>query len=72
VAWHLDQVSELWYRPRLVTDLILGEDRSAVLAQLRALHDLAAREPIVLVPSHDVDQLRALIGSGVLGAHFEP
>jgi len=71
VAWHMDQIRELWYRPRLVTDLFLGEDRHAVLAEFRTLHDLSARDPIQLVSSHDVDQRKALIASGALGAHFE-
>jgi glyoxylase-like metal-dependent hydrolase (beta-lactamase superfamily II) len=71
VAWHLDQIRDLHYRPRLVTDFFIGEDRAAVLAQFRTLHDLAEREPIVLVVSHDMDQRKALIASGVLGEHFE-
>ena len=71
VAWHMDQIRDLWYRPRLVTDLFIGEDRDAVLAQFRTLHDLAGRDPVQLVASHDVDQRKTLIASGVLGAHFE-
>jgi len=71
VAWHMDQIRELWYRPRLVTDFFIGEDRDAVLAQFRTLHALAANEQVQLVASHDVDQRKALIGSGVLGPHFE-
>ncbi len=53
VVWNLDAVTELKYRPRLITDLILGEDRKAVLDQLRALRNLhdAGRVPIVV--SHD-------------------
>lgn len=71
VAWHMDQIRQLWYRPRLVTDFFLGEDRAQVLAELRTLHDRMAREPIQLVVSHDVDQRRELIAAGVLGEHFE-
>jgi glyoxylase-like metal-dependent hydrolase (beta-lactamase superfamily II) len=71
VAWHMDQIRELWYRPRLVTDVFIGEDRDAVLEQFRTLHDLALREPVQLVVSHDVDQRKALIDSGALGPHFE-
>jgi len=71
VAWHMDQIRELWYRPRLVTDIFIGEDRDAVLAQFRALHDLAGTGTVQLVASHDVDQRKALIESGALGAHFE-
>lgn len=72
VAWHMDQIRQLWYRPRLVTDFFLGEDRAAVMAELRTLHDVASREPIQLVVSHDIDQQRELIASGVLGQRFEP
>jgi glyoxylase-like metal-dependent hydrolase (beta-lactamase superfamily II) len=71
VAWHMDQIRQLWYRPRLVTDLFLGEDRDAVLAEFRTLHDLEATGTVQLVASHDVDQRKALIESGALGAHFE-
>ncbi len=72
VAWHMDQIRKLWYRPRLITDLFIGEDRHSVMAQYRTLHDLEVREPaLVLVSSHDVDQRQTLIASGWLGAHFE-
>jgi len=71
VAWHMDQIRELWYRPRLVTDFFIGEDRDAVMAQFRALHDLAGKDPVVLVASHDVAQRDALVASGALGANFE-
>lgn len=72
VAWRMEQIQELWYRPRLVTDFFIGEDRDAVLAQFRTLHDLAERAPeLQLVISHDVDQRRALVATGILGDHFE-
>ncbi len=71
VAWHMKQIRELWYRPRLVTDFFLGEDRDAVLAQFRTLHELRTRDPIELIASHDTDQRKALISSGTLGSHFE-
>jgi glyoxylase-like metal-dependent hydrolase (beta-lactamase superfamily II) len=72
VAWHMDQIRDLWYRPRLVTDLYLGEDRDAVLAQFRALHELLDDEPdLRLVASHDVEQRRSLLAAGLLGEHFE-
>jgi glyoxylase-like metal-dependent hydrolase (beta-lactamase superfamily II) len=71
VAWHMDQLKELWYRPRLVTDLFIHENRDQVLAEFRTLHDLAQREPaLVLVVSHDVDERKDLIAKGVLGDHF--
>jgi glyoxylase-like metal-dependent hydrolase (beta-lactamase superfamily II) len=67
VAWHLDQLKQLHYRPRLVTDFFIGEDRRAVLAQFRALHDLLAAHPeVTVVVSHDPDQRQALIAAGTL------
>ena len=64
---NLDQIRDLHYRPRLVTDWFLGEDRNAVLHQFRALHDLMAAEPAIeLVPSHDPEVRARLVGAGVL------
>jgi len=72
VAWHMDAIRNLHYRPRLVTDFFLGEDRRAVLHQLRALHDLAGSHPEVqIVVSHDPQQREALLESGALGPRFE-
>ena len=53
VVWNLDAVTELKYRPRLVTDLVLGEDRAAVLDQLRALRNLHDKGEVAIVVSHD-------------------
>ncbi|MEN8181246.1 MAG: MBL fold metallo-hydrolase [Myxococcota bacterium] len=70
VAWNLGQIRELHYRPRLVT-LMLGEDRSQVLAQLRALHELAKTSPdVAQVVSHDRRQREALLASGLLVEGF--
>ncbi len=72
VAWHGDQIRELWYRPRLVTDFFLGEDRAAVMGELRRLRDVAVANPALhLVVSHDVDQRGRLIASGVIGDRFQ-
>lgn len=72
VAWHMDQVRELWYRPRLVTDFFLGENRAQVLDQFRTLHDLAEHEPsVTLVSSHDRNQRKDLVAKGVLGDGFQ-
>jgi glyoxylase-like metal-dependent hydrolase (beta-lactamase superfamily II) len=68
VAWHLDALRQLHYRPRLVTNLLLNEDREAVLNQFRALHDLMQAEPdLWIVPSHDGQLRDAMIAAGVLG-----
>lgn len=53
VAWHLDQIRNEHYRPRLITDLILGEDREAVLHQMRALKDVMAGGRVTVVSAHD-------------------
>jgi glyoxylase-like metal-dependent hydrolase (beta-lactamase superfamily II) len=67
VAWHLDQIRDLHYRPRLVTQLFLGEDREAVLAEFRTLHELMAANPnLLVVVSHDRDQRQQLLASGKL------
>ena len=71
VAWHMDQIRQLWYRPRLVTDFFLGEDRQAVLAEFRTLHDLDEHQPIQVIVNHDVDQRHRLVEKGLLGTHFE-
>lgn len=66
VAWNSGQIRELHYRPRLVT-LMLGEDRGQVMAQLRALHDLATTSPdVAQIVSHDKRQREALLASGLL------
>jgi glyoxylase-like metal-dependent hydrolase (beta-lactamase superfamily II) len=72
VAWHLDQIRQLWYRPRLVTDYSLHENREQVMGEFRALHDLMQAEPdLTLLVSHDVAQRAELIRSGLLGDRFE-
>lgn len=67
VAWHMDALRTLHYRPRLVTDFILDEDRAAVLDQFRTLHDLLDDPDLQIVVSHDADQRRDLVKAGVLG-----
>jgi glyoxylase-like metal-dependent hydrolase (beta-lactamase superfamily II) len=72
VAWNLDQIRNLHYRPRLVT-FFLGEDRTQVLAQLRALHELAASDPeVVQIVSHDARQRAELLANGVLAEGLVP
>lgn len=53
VAWNMDALVELKYRPRFTTNLFLGEDRDAVLNQFRALHDLIQAGEVTVVVSHD-------------------
>lgn len=70
VAWDLDQIRNAHYRPRFVTDLLIGEDRDAVLNQMRALQDVMAEGRATVVSSHDVDDRRRLIAAGLLGEGF--
>jgi len=71
VAWHMDALRNLHYRPRLVTDYFLDEDRAAVLAQFRTLHDLLPESGLQIVVSHDAEQRRDLVRAGVLGDGLE-
>ena len=67
IAWHLDQITKLHYRPKLVTDWFLGEDRRAVLAQFRAIHELMRAYPqLLVVVSHDPDERKRLLASEAL------
>ncbi len=68
VAWHMDGIRQLAYRPRLVTDLLLGEDRRAVMAQYRTLNGMLDDPSLRIVSSHDLDQLNALQDEGALGS----
>jgi glyoxylase-like metal-dependent hydrolase (beta-lactamase superfamily II) len=71
VAWHMDGIRRLAYRPRLVTDFFLGEDRAATMAQIRTLHGLLGDPSLQIVSSHDLDQLTALQAGGLLGEGLE-
>jgi glyoxylase-like metal-dependent hydrolase (beta-lactamase superfamily II) len=69
IAWVMGSVEHARGRPRLITWMMPGvdPDRPAVLRQLRALHDVAAANPdLVLVPAHDDAYLRGLISNGAL------
>lgn len=70
IAWVMDSVRDVRGRPRAITWIIPGvdPDRPAVLRQLRALHDIAAANPdLVIVPAHDDAYLRGeLIANGAV------
>lgn len=73
IAWVMGSVQNLRGRPRMITWIMPGVDpgRPEVLRQLRALHDVAAANPdLVLVPAHDDAYLRGLIADGALGEGF--
>jgi glyoxylase-like metal-dependent hydrolase (beta-lactamase superfamily II) len=52
-------------RPRFMSDFIIGEDRPALLDQIRALVDLQASEPALrFVVSHDGAQIDGYLANG--------
>lgn len=54
VVWNRDAITELRYRPRFITDWIIGEERTPAIHQLRALRDLYdSDEPVQIVIAHD-------------------
>ncbi len=73
IAWLMSSIENLRGRPRLIRFILpnVDPDRPAVLRQLRALHDLSAAEPdLIIVPAHDDAYLRGLTAAGVLTEGF--
>jgi len=73
IAWLYGAIERNSSRPRFIRFIMPGvdPDRPAVLRQIRALHDLAAAEPaLVIVPAHDDAYLRSLVTNGVLQEQF--
>jgi glyoxylase-like metal-dependent hydrolase (beta-lactamase superfamily II) len=71
VAWHFRNIDVQRERARLVTWLMLKEDRGAVFGELAALARLHRAEPgIHIVPGHDAGVVDALITQGALKAKF--
>lgn len=73
IAWVMSSIENARGRPRLIGLIMpnIDPDRPMVLRQLRALHDLAAAEPeLVIVPAHDDAYLRGLVATGALGEAF--
>ncbi len=72
IVWMMHNIEALRSRPRLLNFVFgLGEDRKAVQRQVRALHDLSASEPgLIIVPSHDGVYLDGLVAGGKLKAEF--
>jgi glyoxylase-like metal-dependent hydrolase (beta-lactamase superfamily II) len=74
IVWTYSSLDTLKTRPRFLQWIMFDpdEEREKVLAQVRALHDLRAAEPaLIIIPSHDLTRLENLIKEGVLGARFE-
>jgi glyoxylase-like metal-dependent hydrolase (beta-lactamase superfamily II) len=71
VAWHFRNISLQRERARLVTWLMLKEDRSAVFSELAALGHLHETEPkIHIVPGHDGEVVDALVAGGAMKSQF--
>jgi glyoxylase-like metal-dependent hydrolase (beta-lactamase superfamily II) len=70
IAWNMRNIELQRERPRWTTRTF-GEDRSAVLAELTALHELKTHEPgLHIIPSHDSGVVDALTHEGVLQRDF--
>lgn len=73
IVWVMSSIENLRGRPRSMHWIMpdIDPDRPAVLRQIRALHDLAAAEPeIVILPAHDEPYLRQRIAEGALAEGF--
>lgn len=71
VAWHRDNWARVRERARLVTQLFLGEDRDAVLAQLAAIKALAEKNPkLHVVPGHDGVVMDELVAAKLIANRF--
>ncbi|MFK7896793.1 MAG: MBL fold metallo-hydrolase [Myxococcota bacterium] len=68
VVWNLDAVTMLKYRPRLITDLVIDEDRAAGLDLVRALRDIYDEARVRIVVSHDA----RTFANGILTEGFAP
>jgi glyoxylase-like metal-dependent hydrolase (beta-lactamase superfamily II) len=67
-TWHMDGVRQMVGKDAPW----ITEDQPAVLDQLRWLNGLGRTDPtLVIVASHDEEERRRLVDSGVLGARLE-
>ncbi len=70
VVWSNENISLASGRPLLFRWLV-REDWEKNGNEIRALHDLAEKEPIHLLVSHDGEQLEEYIRQGLIGEPFE-
>lgn len=71
VVWHMRNIDVQRERARLVTWLLLKEDRDAVFGQMAALRQLRETEPSIhIVPGHDGGIVDELIERGALKVGF--
>jgi glyoxylase-like metal-dependent hydrolase (beta-lactamase superfamily II) len=72
VSWRARNIEQVRERPLFIT-LLIGEDRPAVLAQFRTLHELRATTPaLAQVPGHDAAVVDALARAGLVQPGFRP
>jgi glyoxylase-like metal-dependent hydrolase (beta-lactamase superfamily II) len=72
VVWKMRNIELQRERPRWVTALLVREDRDAVFGQIKALGELAQREPgLRIVPGHDGSVVDALTAAGYLQKGFK-
>jgi len=73
VAWWMENVRAARGRPRFVQQLIMQppEDRSAVLRQLRSLHEIYLQGDVLIVASHDEEQFNQLLRQNVIKQGFD-
>ena len=72
IAWHMNSITEIKPRPRLVSHFMLNEDRQAVHNQLFAISKLAKKEPgISIVVGHDGDRMAEYQKKELIGKHFQ-
>lgn len=73
IVWVMSSIANLRARSRAVHWRMpaIDPDRPAVLRQIRALHDIAAANPeLVILPAHDEVYLRQRIAEGALADGF--
>jgi glyoxylase-like metal-dependent hydrolase (beta-lactamase superfamily II) len=73
IAWVLSNIKDATMRPRFTEQFFMvGEDRSAVADEVRALHDLSVAEPALnILPAHDAPLIQQMIASGLLKEQFQ-
>ena len=75
IVWVMSNLDDLKTRPILTQYLVFdhGEDRASVKRQVRALHDLRAAEPdLIMVPAHDRNHLLKLAEDSKVGWGLAP
>ena len=71
IAWHWRNIETGRERARLVTWLMLKEDRTAVFGELKALRQLHESNPAIhIVPGHDGTLIDGLVADGSLKSQF--